>query len=83
MKNARPGFTSVWRKHFRGWVMESDIESSIRSCLEMTMKIILKQHFNEGVKVIERAKLHSRTYGPIKAWLLKLSRFRNKKASQI
>jgi len=33
---------------------------------------LLTQHFSEGAKITELAKLHSRTYGAIKARLIKL-----------
>ena len=33
---------------------------------------LLTQRFNEGTKITELAKLHSRTYGAIKARLIKL-----------
>ncbi|NII83310.1 hypothetical protein [Pedobacter sp. SG908] len=33
---------------------------------------LLTQRFNEGIKITKLAKLHSRTYGTIKARLIKL-----------
>ncbi|SES31635.1 hypothetical protein [Pedobacter rhizosphaerae] len=33
---------------------------------------LLVERFNEGIKITQLAKLHSRTYGAIKARLLKL-----------
>ncbi|MRX78933.1 hypothetical protein GJU39_22980 [Pedobacter petrophilus] len=33
---------------------------------------LLTQRFNEGIKITQLAKLHSRTYGAIKARLIKL-----------
>lgn len=33
---------------------------------------LLAQRFNDGTKITELAKLHSRTYGAIKARLIKL-----------
>ncbi|WP_443946620.1 hypothetical protein ACJVDH_05810 [Pedobacter sp. AW1-32] len=33
---------------------------------------LLSQRFNEGIKITQLAKLHSRTYGAIKARLIKL-----------
>lgn len=34
--------------------------------------VLLAQHFSEGIKITQLAKLHSRTYGAIKARLIKL-----------
>jgi hypothetical protein len=33
---------------------------------------LLAERFNEGIKITQLAKLHSRTYGAIKARLVKL-----------
>ncbi|MBO9675254.1 MAG: hypothetical protein J7577_17535 [Sphingobacteriaceae bacterium] len=34
--------------------------------------VLLTQRFSEGIKITQLAKLHSRTYGAIKARLIKL-----------